>query len=313
MRLSAVFAAMTLLAAPFAFAAPAIAQPELNLISWVASTGSNLNDCSEENPCRLFSEAIAKTAANGTVKCKDSGFFGGPIISKPITISCAAGSAAFGGVLIDANAGRVVLRGLDFVGTFGEYGVRVAGGGVSLVIEDSIIHDKDTVTPYGHGVMVTNPSGMVEVSVRNTRMAGNRGSGLTIVPTGSGSARVTVANSSSTDNGFGIRLDASSTSGRVDMTLVDTVLDGNGSGLVVVGGAAQMRVLASRIAASNNAGHGVKVANATAQLRLSDSDVSGNGIGVEAVSGGTIQSTGNNRIYGNNGSNGAPPQIVPMQ
>jgi len=101
------------------YATPAEAQATR---TWVSGIGDDANPCSRTAACKTFAGAISKTAPGGEINCLDPGGFGAVTITKPITISCEAGTA---GVLVSGTnaivvaAGsqdRVVLRGLDING-----------------------------------------------------------------------------------------------------------------------------------------------------------------------------------------------------
>ena len=115
------------------YATPAEAQATR---TWVSGIGDDANPCSRTAACKTFAGAISKTAPGGEINCLDPGGFGAVTITKPITISCEAGTA---GVLVSGTnaivvaAGsqdRVVLRGLDINGVGGQglSGIRFLSG-----------------------------------------------------------------------------------------------------------------------------------------------------------------------------------------
>ena len=303
-------AAAIIAASPLALlATPAAAQ---NWVSYVSPSGDNNNDCGETAPCETFAIAYGRTAAGGTIHCLDAGDFGYVDIEKSITIDCKT-DQGWGQASIDAAGIQVVLRGLGSDGgtdaVSSAYGVFITAA-ATVVIEDCAMRDSKAADPWGFGIWVLNETGTAEVSIRNCSISGNRKAGIQIAPTGSGSAKVMVSNSNSTNNNVGIRADTTETSGRIDLTVVDTVLDGNTyQGLVLEGGAGQIAALASRMSASNNGTQGIRSINGTASLRIDDSNISGNAMAVETLNGGVIQSFGNNRMMGNTNAS-APLPIV---
>lgn len=68
-----------------------------NIISWVASTGSDANNCTRPAPCRTFSTAVAQTVAGGFVHVVDSADYGYFAITKAITIDGAGAAAVVNG------------------------------------------------------------------------------------------------------------------------------------------------------------------------------------------------------------------------
>src|SRR5947207_9342278 len=89
--------------------------------TWVSGVGDDVNPCSRTAPCKTFSGAISKTAANGEINCLDPGGFGGVTITKSITIDCQgplAGILVSGtnGIIVNDNSANsivVTLRNLD--------------------------------------------------------------------------------------------------------------------------------------------------------------------------------------------------------
>lgn len=283
--------------------------------TWVSRTGDNANNCSEAAPCRTFQRAHDATFPGGAIACLDSGIFGQFTITKSVTITCGTNESLMSvdNLTINAPDAHVVLRGImsnastDLSGAY--YGLRILNA-ATVVIEDCVFRDVALGEDYGSGVTVKNASGIIELAIRRSAFTGNKKSGVRIAPTGSASAKVTISDSSFTNNNVGIRAETIATSGRIDLTVVDSVLDGNTyQGLVIEGGVGQIAALASRVSASNNGTQGMRSINGTAMLRISDSDISGNATGIEAINGGIIQSFGNNRMSGNTNASVQPPLI----
>src|SRR2546425_7556830 len=92
-----------------AFISPVLA---LNDASFVASSGSDANDCSRATPCRLFQRAHDQTNVNGIVTALDPADYGILSITKAITIDGNGGgrgirNGAITGILINAPGGAV--------------------------------------------------------------------------------------------------------------------------------------------------------------------------------------------------------------
>jgi hypothetical protein len=136
-KLSAVFASFALAAVVAAPAAHAQATR-----TWVSGVGDDVNPCSRTAPCKTFAGAISKTAANGEISVLDPGGFGAITITKSITIDGAGTLASIlasgtNGVIVnDALSGspasiNVILRNLSINGagtTFGTNAVRFLRG-----------------------------------------------------------------------------------------------------------------------------------------------------------------------------------------
>jgi hypothetical protein len=97
--------------------------------------------CSITAPCRSFAAAIAQTIAGGEVIVLDSAGFGPVTITQSVTITAPPGvyagisvpASAPIGVLINAPAGKIVLRGLTINSTGGMMGISFAlGDGVTI-------------------------------------------------------------------------------------------------------------------------------------------------------------------------------------
>lgn len=298
-------------------AAPAMAQTEDR--TWVSRTGNDGNDCTETSPCRTFGGAYSKTRAGGTVGCLDAGDFGSLDIRKSITLSCKGqeGAIARGFVVVQGDDLQVVIRGIVFDGGSDALptanAILITSSG-SVAIEDCVVRDSHGAnqSPNGSGVLIRPHGGALEVSLKRSTITGTKRPGVNIIPSG-GSAKVTIENSSISDNNVGIRADTTDGLGWINLTVVDTILDGNTyQGLVAEGGAGRITVYADRLTISNNGTQGVRAINNTATVRLANSGITGHAVGTEVVNGGVIQSFGNNRIVGN-GANGPALPLIGQQ
>src|SRR5262245_28863604 len=81
--------------------------------SYVSGNGSDANPtCTFQTPCRTFDNALGKTAAKGTIFCRDSSTFGILNITKSITIDCAGGTFTTGVISVTGTNIVVKLRNL---------------------------------------------------------------------------------------------------------------------------------------------------------------------------------------------------------
>src|ERR1051326_4104532 len=93
--------------------------------TWVSGVGDDVNPCSRTAPCKTWSGAISKTAANGIIDALDPGGFGVVTITKSITIegqgtlASVLGSGT-NGIIIDGTGISVTLRNLDIEGARSE-------------------------------------------------------------------------------------------------------------------------------------------------------------------------------------------------
>lgn len=282
--------------------------------TWVSGVGDDANPCSRTAPCKTFAGAISKTAAGGEINCLDPGGFGAVNITKSMTIVC---EDTVGGVLhsgtngIIVNAGatdRVVLRGLDINGgtpvSPGVNGIRFLAGG-SLVVDDCVIYNSAAADPSGNGIVIANAAGVAEVQVLNSLISGNgsaagSGAGILIQPTGSGSVDLTVNNTVLANNRVGLRANSTTTSGTIDVTVIDSTAASSAfHGFVAHAPTGQIRMMLNRVRSIHNAEEGIRANGAGAVVTVGDSVVTGNATGVAPLTGGAILSYGNNQINGN--------------
>jgi hypothetical protein len=280
--------------------------------TWVSGVGDDVNPCSRTAPCKTWAGAISKTAAGGIINCIDPGGFGAVVVTKSITISCkhvegSALASSTTAVTINGANIDVVLRGLDLDGSPpaspGINGVRFLQG-ASLIVDNCVIRDFGAASPNGNGILVNNTSLIADIHVVNSNITGNGngtgGAGIQIAPTGTGGARVTITNSTFSNNVVGVRADSGATTGAINVTVADSTAAGAPyHGFVALGAGGAVRMMLNRVLSTNNLGEGVRSVGANAVIRMGSSVVTSNGTGLVVSSGGQIQSYGNNQINGN--------------
>lgn len=84
-RFTAVAILCIALAILVVFASPAHAQSTSN-VRWVASTGSDSNPCTRQEPCATFQGALSKTPSGGEVHVVDAADYGPVNVTFPVTI-----------------------------------------------------------------------------------------------------------------------------------------------------------------------------------------------------------------------------------
>jgi hypothetical protein len=283
--------------------------------TWVSGVGDDANPCSRTAPCKTFAGAISKTAPFGEINCLDPGGFGAVTIVKSIIISCEAGTAGVlvsgtNGIVISVGASDVVyLRGLDFEGlTTGLSGINFIGSGV-LHVQHCVIRKFNAGAASG---ISFSPSGTSELYVSDTVLAdngvGNVGGGIVITP--NANANVVLSDIHVENNTAGIKVNGTTGTGLVNLSIVDSVSDGNaGSGLAVLSAAghASSVAMVNRSDLSNNI-DGLRGDGPLTTVRIGSSVIGGNGIGVSITGGATVQSYGNNQLNGNT-TDGTMPTI----
>jgi hypothetical protein len=215
--------------------------------TFVASSGSDADNCSLATPCRSFGTAIAQTDAGGEILVLDSAGYGRVTITKSVAIiappgvhagiSVAAGST---GVLIFNATAVVVLRGLVITGqpgsasgiylnqaarlhvehctisNMGADGVRLRAG--HAYIADSTIRN--------NGANGIHARESIRVVVDRTRIEHNGDSGMLA---GNGTV-ATVTNSVLAGNvNSGMVIDSDDANSMTAASVTDTSLSHNGS------------------------------------------------------------------------------------
>jgi hypothetical protein len=268
----------------------------------VSGVGDDANPCSRTAPCKTFAGAISKTAAGGIIDALDPGGFGAVTITKSITIDGAGTLASIlgagtngvninDGATATPNTIKVTLRNLRIEGAgSGVNGVNYVAG-KKLRIEDCVI------TGFQNGIMfqpVTSPNRLV---VQRTTINDNSNSGIKMAAGTGGAAstanRATITDSYVHENGNnGIESTALGTFKSVAF-IASTLISDNGSG-----------------PAAGITNNGLLSNGASSTLRISNDEITGNGMGLAPMNGGLIISFGNNRIIGN-GVDGAPTSTIP--
>ena len=272
--------------------------------TWVSGVGDDANPCSRTAPCKTFAGAISKTAVDGEIDALDSGGFGAVTITKAITIdgdSNLAGVLAAGttGIIVNITAASgsntVQLRNLSINGAgTGTNGIRILSSfaGNSVFVEDCVIFDFRA----GNGRGISDErSGSGNLFVLDTIVKNNSGVGIAVI--GNGATKATLDNVRTLTNSNGVIVSQTANN---TLTARNCVANSN----VAIGFSAQSGAQMDLIncQASLNA-TGVDSASG-ALIRMSRNTVSRNTTNGLGLSGGLIQSYGNNEVSANNGSNG---------
>jgi hypothetical protein len=279
--------------APLLASAPASAQATR---TWVSGVGDDVNPCSRTAPCKTFAGAISKTAIAGEINCLDPGGFGTITITKAITLNCTGtlGSilaSGVPGVTINATAAgsRVILRNLQINGiqggpnTAGTIGVRILAAAI-VSIENTVI------TQFAQqGIHDERTTANNKLSISNTTVSQNLGTGIGLNAAGSGITDITNVNS--IDNSFGI-----ATGTGQNAVIRNSNFSGNSSVGIEADAGGQVTVDTTTISGN---GIGLQVGG---NIRVGNSDIAANG---SAFSGAVI-TYGNNRVVGNVGTTPTP-------
>ncbi len=284
--------------------------------TWVSGVGDDANPCSRTAPCKTFAGAISKTAAGGEIDVLDPGGFGAVTITKSITIDGGGKGEGFGsilaaftnGIVINAAATDVVtLRNLSINGVrTGIVGVRILAAG-TVFIEDCQIFGFQAAGG-GQGILDLRTTGG-RLFVSNTVVRNNAAGGIVVQPA-SGSTRINVSleNVLVEGNGGGV----AARNGPL-VTISDSVIAGNNSfGLNADEAAGSTEVNVEGCVISRN-GTGVLVQTGAPTVRLSNATIVNNTVGIQPASG-TVATYGNNKITANgSGNSPSPGATIPLQ
>ena len=276
---------------------------------YVASNGSNTNNCTLNAPCRTLQRAVNQAPSNGEVIVLDSGHFGNSLnINKSITISADGVTATLldpGGITIDNADAVVVLRGLHLkqTGTFegSDIGIRVSNAeavhidrctienfsfrGISFAADDAQLFVTDSIVRNNIGSGLLFSATDATLTIDNSRFE-NNSVGIAV-----GEGQATVTRSIVSDNSFeGI----GQSIGRMNVTWTTASHNGSNGYRAYNGG--QM-TLESSVARDNGTGLRASVGS---RARVSRSTFTDNGIGIGNE--GVVQTLQNN-IHRGNGTN----------
>jgi hypothetical protein len=287
--------------------------------TWVASNGSDANNCDRPTPCASFSGAYNKTTTGGEITCADSGNFGGLGISKSLTVNCESNignNSLDGGVsfmTINGTSVTVILRGLDLDGIDETNNVPCSGIGASVNFTGSgTLHLQkmkiNNLTSSNCGVGFT-PSGTATLDITDCDITDNGSSGLAagiyVQPASGVTARVSIDHSRINGNYFGIIFDGTQ-GGIIQGTISDSVVSNNTeNGITASTTSSNVLLVIDQTKVSGNL-HGLVAGGSTAAIMARNTTVTGNtAAGLFTVNGGQLFSYGNNSVDGNNGNNGA--------
>jgi hypothetical protein len=294
----------------FGAALPILPAQAQNARSFVSSTGSDSNPCSLTAPCRSFVGAFAQTNAGGEIDVLNTAGYGPLTITHAISIINDGGTASVlvpsSGIGITITAGpsdAVSLRGLTIEGAgVGQTGIKFTTG-QSLTVEKCVIRH---VTADGIDFFPTATSNLF---VSNTLVADNGGTGIFVLPSGSGTVTAVLNRVELNNNvGVGITVNGAGFTGTLSATVSESVAAGNGFGFYAASNHFPTTLTLFHSVAANN-GTGIQAFSASgndATLTVAQSMVTGNPTaGWNASSGGVIQSYGDNYFNGNGPNTGS--------
>jgi hypothetical protein len=277
--------------------------------TWVSGVGDDANPCSRTAPCKTFAGAISKTAGGGEINVLDPGGFGGVTITKSISI-ISEGNIA--GVLVSGTNAIIINAGVNDVVTLRGLNVNGLGTGLSGIrfIAGKGLHVQNCrIWGFQQGIDFEPNQASAQLEVEDTHAYDNSGNGILVLPTATGSARVSLDRVRLENNG-GDGLKADATNNSISATIRDSVTTANaGSGIhATSAGVRSSFVMVDSCAAVNNTTNGILSDGAAgSNVRITNVTITGNNRGVLATAPAVITSFGNNHNGGNGGGGDGTP------
>ena len=274
---------------PTLCSAPAQAQPFYQ--SWVSHNGNDSNSCYLTSPCLNIFRALSQTNDGGEIGCLDSSNISQFTVTISVTINC-SGSVATNanggaapcthGVVINAPGKVVTIRGLNLNG-FGLPGCTLNGiliqAATSVYIEDCVIENWPQ-----KGILDVRTAGATKLAIKNTIVRNNTSAGILVAAAPKNS--VVLENVHAVGNAYGIAVAA----GNI-VVLSRSVMSENSVAGIEADSGAYVSVEGTKI--SHNGSYGIQALGGNVALANSDIDFNTSPIS------GTVQSYGNNRLFGN--------------
>ena len=247
---------------------------------YVSITGSNANACTLAAPCRTFQRGVNVTPAGGELRILDSGDSGvNATIKKSLTVTGNGNTVYLGKpITIDQADAVVALRGLVLNGQ------GTVADGISIVQAKAVHVERCVIHGYTNGIH--GNEGTRELSVLDRIVRDNEVFGILVAAVES---RLTVNNSQVKNNNRGISVDG----GRAAINRSTASGNGNVAFEVINGGT--MMVESSLIHAN---GHGLRVDGGESVMRVSNSTITDNAVGLNKIFG-DIETRVNNTLRGN--------------
>ena len=281
--------------------------------TFVSAAGSDSNNCTNvTTPCRHLAAAYAATAPNGEIYVLDPANYGALTITGPVSIeghgwasiAAVSGSAAITvnapGATDKINVIGVVLDGTAVANTTG---IQFNSGG-SLTVRDSVIRNFT-----GDGIFFgPNSSTLSQLFVLDTLVSDNGAHGIAVVPTGSGTTsgvlnRVQMEGNSSD----GLLVDTL-TQNSINVTVSDSVSSSNQYGIFAQSlNSNQISIMVRNSTIANNSNAGLNSQGSGASVLVTRSTITGNATGWANASLGVVTSYADNNIDGNGSANTEPP------
>ncbi len=294
--------------------------------TWVSGVGDDVNPCSRTAPCKTFAGAISKTATGGEINALDPAGFGTINITKSITLDGTQGQGHGGilaagttGVIVNITAAAVAphsdtvtLRNLSINGaSTGTNGIRILS-----TVANSTVHIENcqifgfrsgNVGDAGRGIIDKRSASGSKLLVSNTDIRNNSAHGIQVgIDTGFVSGVTATFNNV---RSVGNTLSGAFFGGGSKTSVRYSVFNNNGNAGIQVseqaGGTTESDITSTVISHNN---HGLFLGSGASLTRIGDVTINGNVNGV-SISGGAIETYGNNNVRGNTNLNTLPATV----
>jgi hypothetical protein len=297
MKQTALFFAVVSVACGFA-EAPAWAQVARTFVS---GSGVDTNPCSLAAPCRTLQGAYNQTTAGGEITVLNAAGYGSLTIQHAIGINNdGVGEAAVTGIEINAGPTDVInLRGLSMVGNHtGTDGIRIDAAG-TVNVQNCLIKD------FNNRGIEAIPAGAVIINVSDTIFSGMALQGFFVLGSGTGSAVVSLNRDQFLGNvQAGADFDTESTTGTIKAMIANSYFTENSVGVFAFSasgkGPLAVTITNSQLFAN---GTGIDAQGPQTTVTLAQTTIAGDqspGSGYFSTGGATIRSHGNNSISSTN-------------
>jgi hypothetical protein len=281
---------------------------------FVASYGSDSNPCTFLSPCKTFQQAVNVVDAGGEVTAIDSAGFGPISITKAVTITSPDGVEAgivpvASGTAIEISAGStdvINLRGLTMAGGHtASDGIRIDGAG-TVNVQNCVIKD------FNNRGIEAIPSGAVVINVSDTIFSGMALQGFFVLGSGTGSAVVSLNRDQFLGNvQAGADFDTESTTGTIKAMIANSYFTGNSVGVFAfsASGKGPLAITITNSQLFSN-GTGIDAQGPQTIITLAQTTIAGDqspGSGYFTSGGATIRSHGNNSISSTNNTGTLTP------
>ena len=289
-----------LFAATVVFIACLPVQPSsAETVLFVSASGSG-TACTQTAPCSAIDTAIsALPPSGGRVLCLTPALeqenFGFSTVLT-VVVDCPSASWLGGLNLMGNEVFKLQHIGFSGLGTLTTM-IRAFNTGGTLIFEDCVFED------VAGTALDIEPTGPLNLVIKNSRVSNNTAAGVLLKPASGGSVTATFDGVTITNNAGGLKTDSTNGIVKVDVTN-STISNNANNGLVAIGGAGGINfvTLKSDVIASNGQA-GIEASGANAAVLVNNSVLDQNVAGATlVVSGGHINTYGNNSIIGNPGT-----------